>query len=197
MDIASTPSSSASLRIESASIPPLSASAMAARNTRSLLSGCRVPGAVCVSRAIFFNVLLTTLRRKAILHRKGDDARVRSEILQLGRKLVSMVKNTTMKAVVRERYGPPDVLELKDVEKPTLDDDSLLVRVRAASLNAYDWHMLRGSPYLVRMMSGLRKPRSSAMGVDVAGEIEAVGKNVTRFQPGDAVFGSRTGSLAE
>jgi NADPH:quinone reductase-like Zn-dependent oxidoreductase len=108
-----------------------------------------------------------------------------------------MVKNTTMKAVVRERYGPPEVLELRDVEKPTLDDDSILVRVRAASLNAYDWHMLRGSPYLVRMMSGLRKPKSSAMGVDVSGEIEAVGKNVTRFQPGDAVFGSRTGSLAE
>jgi NADPH:quinone reductase-like Zn-dependent oxidoreductase len=104
---------------------------------------------------------------------------------------------TTMKAIVRERYGSPEVLELKDLEKPVIDDDSVLVRVRAASINAYDWHMLRGSPYLVRMIAGLRKPKSSAMGVDVAGQVEAVGKNVTAFRPGDEVFGSRQGSLAE
>jgi NADPH:quinone reductase-like Zn-dependent oxidoreductase len=104
---------------------------------------------------------------------------------------------TTMKAIVRERYGSPDVLELRDIEKPALDDDSMLVRVRAASINAYDWHMLRGSPYLVRMMAGLRKPKSGAMGMDVAGQVEAVGKNVTEFRPGDEVFGSRHGSLAE
>jgi NADPH:quinone reductase-like Zn-dependent oxidoreductase len=104
---------------------------------------------------------------------------------------------TTMKAIVREKYGSPDVLELKDVERPVIDDDSILVRVRAASINAYDWHMLRGSPYLVRMMAGLRKPKSSAMGMDVAGQVEAVGKNVTAFRPGDEVFGSRAGSLAE
>ena len=70
---------------------------------------------------------------------------------------------TTMKVVVRERYGSPDVLELKTVAKPVVDDDSVLVRVRAASINAYDWHMLRGSPYLVRMMAGLRKPKRSAV----------------------------------
>ena len=104
---------------------------------------------------------------------------------------------TTMKAIVRERYGSPDVLELKDIEKPVVDDDSVLVRVRAASINAYDWHMMRGSPYLVRMVAGLRKPKSSGMGVDVAGQVEAVGKNVTQFRPGDEVFGSRSGSLAE
>ena len=104
---------------------------------------------------------------------------------------------TTMKAIVRERYGSPDVLELKDIEKPLVDDDSVLVHVRAASINAYDWHMMRGSPYLVRMVAGLRKPKSSAMGVDVAGQVEAVGKNVTQFRPGDEVFGSRSGSLAE
>ncbi len=105
--------------------------------------------------------------------------------------------STTMKAIVQERYGPPDVLELRDVDRPTIDDDSILVRVRAASINAYDWHMMRGSPYLVRMMAGLRKPKSTAVGVDVAGEVEAVGKNVTEFRPGDEVFGSRHGSLAE
>jgi NADPH:quinone reductase-like Zn-dependent oxidoreductase len=102
-----------------------------------------------------------------------------------------------MKAIVRERYGSPDVLELKDIERPAIDDDSLLVRVRAASINAYDWHMLRGSPYLVRMMAGLRKPKSAAMGVDMAGQVEAVGKNVTRFHAGDEVFGARHGALAE
>ena len=105
--------------------------------------------------------------------------------------------STTMKAIVQERYGPPDVLELRDVDRPTIDDDSILVRVRAASINAYDWHMMRGSPYLVRMMAGLRKPKSTAVGMDVAGEVEAVGKNVTEFRPGDEVFGSRHGSLAE
>ena len=104
---------------------------------------------------------------------------------------------TTMKAIVRERYGSPDVLKLRDIDRPVIDDDGVLVRVRAASINAYDWHMMRGSPSLVRLMAGLRKPKSSAMGVDLAGEVEAVGKNVTEFRPGDAVFGQRVGALAE
>jgi NADPH:quinone reductase-like Zn-dependent oxidoreductase len=108
-----------------------------------------------------------------------------------------MATTKTMKAIVRERYGSAEVLELKDVDKPVVDDDSILVRVRAASINAYDWHMMRGSPYLVRLVAGLRKPKSSAMGIDVAGQVEAVGKNVTQFRPGDEVFGARTGSLAE
>ena len=108
-----------------------------------------------------------------------------------------LADKTTMKAIVREQYGSPDVLELKDIDRPVIDDDGVLVRVRAASINAYDWHMLRGAPYLVRMVAGLRKPKSSAMGVDVAGEVETVGKNVTEFRPGDEVFGSRSGSLAE
>ncbi len=102
-----------------------------------------------------------------------------------------------MKVIVRERYGSPEVLELRDVEKPAVEDDSILVRVRAASINAYDLHMMRGSPSLVRLMAGLRKPKSSAMGVDVAGQVEAVGKSVTQFRVGDEVFGSRTGSLGE
>ena len=105
--------------------------------------------------------------------------------------------HTTMKAIVREKYGSPDVLELKDIEKPVVDDDSVLVRVRAASINAYDWHMMRGSPSLVRMSEGLRKPKTTAMGVDLAGQVEAVGRNVTQFRPGDEVFGARGGALAE
>ena len=104
---------------------------------------------------------------------------------------------TTMKAIVRERYGSPDVLKLRDIDRPVIDDDGVLVRVRAASINAYDWHMMRGSPSLVRLMAGLRRPKSTAMGVDLAGEIEAVGKNVTEFRPGDVVFGQRVGALAE
>jgi NADPH:quinone reductase-like Zn-dependent oxidoreductase len=103
----------------------------------------------------------------------------------------------TMKAIVREKYGSPDVLALKDIPKPSLDDDSVLIRIRAASINAYDWHMMRGSPLLARMSEGLRRPKTIAMGVDLAGEIEAVGKNVTAFRPGDAVFGARAGALAE
>jgi len=102
-----------------------------------------------------------------------------------------------VKAIVRERYGSPDVLELRDVDKPVLDDDSVLVKVRAASINAYDWHMMRGLPFLARMSEGLRKPKSIAMGVDVAGQVEAVGKNVTHLRPGDEVFGARSGALAE
>ena len=104
---------------------------------------------------------------------------------------------TAMKAVVRERYGSPDVLVVKDVPRPTVDEDSVLVRVRAASINAYDWHMLRGRPFLVRMVAGLRAPKTRAMGMDLAGTVEAVGKNVTAFRAGDDVYGSRQGSLAE
>jgi NADPH:quinone reductase-like Zn-dependent oxidoreductase len=102
-----------------------------------------------------------------------------------------------MKAIVYESYGSPDVLELKDVDKPEIDDDSMLVRVRAASINAFDWHMMRGAPFLVRMTEGLRKPKRGVMGVDMAGKVEAVGKNVTQFRPGDEVFGARGGCLAE
>ena len=102
-----------------------------------------------------------------------------------------------MKAIVHHRYGPPDVLELRDVDRPALEDDRVLVRVRAASVNALDWHTVRGQPYIARFVMGLRKPKTSAMGVDVAGQVEAVGKNVTQFHPGDAVFGARDGAFAE
>src|SRR2546430_4166746 len=109
----------------------------------------------------------------------------------------SNINQPTMKAIVREQYGAPDVLELKDLPKPVVDDDGVLVRVRAASINAYDWHMMRGQPFLVRMSEGWRRPKNVAMGVDVAGQVEAVGKNVTQFRPGDEVYGARVGALAE
>ena len=94
-----------------------------------------------------------------------------------------------MKAIVRETYGSPDVLRLQDVPVPTLGDGDVLVRVRAASANAGDWHLLRGTPFPFRLVAGLRRPRFKIIGTDVAGHVEAVGRNVTQFRPGDEVFG--------
>jgi NADPH:quinone reductase-like Zn-dependent oxidoreductase len=95
-----------------------------------------------------------------------------------------------VKAIVRDSYGSPNVLELKDIDKPEPADDELLLRVHAASVNPADWHILRGAPYIARMQFGLRKPKDRVLGCDVAGHIEAVGNNVTSLQPGDEVFGS-------
>ena len=103
-----------------------------------------------------------------------------------------------MKAIVQPEYGSPDVLQLQQVEKPVVDDDDVLVRVRASSVNALEWHMLTGLPYLVRPQAGLRKPKRAILGADVAGRVDAVGKNVTRLQPGDEVFGDiGNGAYAE
>jgi NADPH:quinone reductase-like Zn-dependent oxidoreductase len=102
-----------------------------------------------------------------------------------------------MKAVVYCDYGVPN-LKLQDIEKPTPADDQLLVKVRAASVNPLDWHFVEGIPYVMRAMGvGLRKPKDTRLGVDFAGTVEAVGKNVTRFKPGDEVFGGRTGAFAD
>ena len=95
-----------------------------------------------------------------------------------------------MKAIVRDTYGSPDVLELKDIDKPEPADDEVLVRVHAASVNPADWHFLRGAPYIARMQFGLGKPKDRVLGCDVAGRVEAVGKNVTMLKPADEVFGS-------
>jgi NADPH:quinone reductase-like Zn-dependent oxidoreductase len=105
--------------------------------------------------------------------------------------------SNAMKAIVYCDYGSPDVLKLEDVEKPSPGDDELLVKVRAASVNPLDWHRVRGTPYLVRKDAGLRRPKSTRLGVDFAGTVEAVGKNVTQFKPGDEVFGGRTGAFAQ
>ncbi len=95
-----------------------------------------------------------------------------------------------MKAIVYTKYGPPDVLQLKEVEKPTLKDNEVLIKVHAASVNYPDWGLLRGKPFLVRLMSGgLLKPKYKILGSDIAGRVEAVGRNVKQFQPGDEIFG--------
>lgn len=104
---------------------------------------------------------------------------------------------TLMKGVVRPCYGSPDVVRYEDVAKPTPKDDEVLVRVHAASVNPLDWHYVEGTPYLLRGEAGLGKPTDPRLGVDFAGTVEAVGKSVTRFKPGDEVFGGKFGAFAE
>jgi NADPH:quinone reductase-like Zn-dependent oxidoreductase len=102
-----------------------------------------------------------------------------------------------MKAIVQDGYGPPEVLRLDDVPAPVPGAGEVLVAVRAASLNARDWHVLRGDPYLARLGIGLRRPRTRTVGTDLAGRVTAVGPGVTRFRPGDDVFGEVPGACAE
>ena len=102
-----------------------------------------------------------------------------------------------MKAIVYEKYGSPDVLQFKEIATPAPADDEVLIHVRAASVNPLDWHFMRGEPWFIRLMTGLRKPKDERLGVDVAGVVEAVGKNVTQFKPGDEVFGGCRGAFAE
>jgi len=103
-----------------------------------------------------------------------------------------------MRAIVRDAYGSPDVLRLEEVEKPVVGDGQVLVRVHAASLNLGDWHAMRGRPYIIRLMGlRLRRPKDRLLGGDVSGRVEAVGKNVTEFRPGDEVFGMSIRTLAE
>ncbi len=107
-----------------------------------------------------------------------------------------------MKAIVHDRYGPPDVLRLEDVPDPVVGDDDVLVRIHAASVNAGDWHVMRADPFFIRMIyGGLLRPKFPILGSDIAGTVEAVGRNVTQFRPGDEVFGdlaeSGFGAFAE
>jgi NADPH:quinone reductase-like Zn-dependent oxidoreductase len=102
-----------------------------------------------------------------------------------------------MKAMVLHQYGPPSVLALADVDQPTINDDGLLVRVRASSVNPQDWYFVTGTPYIARMSYGLRRPKQNIPGTDMAGVVEAAGRNVHQFKVGDAIFGMRSGAYAE
>ncbi|MDH2387836.1 NAD(P)-dependent alcohol dehydrogenase [Streptomyces sp. HNM0663] len=104
-----------------------------------------------------------------------------------------------MKAIVQERFGPPDILQMVDADRPEVAADQVLVRVHAAALNPYDWHMMRGDPYVARLMGGvgLTRPKSLVAGIDAAGRVEAVGADVRGLQPGDEVLGFCPGSFAE
>ena len=101
-----------------------------------------------------------------------------------------------MKAIVYCDYGLKN-LKLENIEKPTPNDDQILVKVRAASVNPYDWHFIEGTPKIMRLGVGLRKPKETRLGVDFAGTIEVVGKNITQFKPGDEIFGGKSGTFAE
>ena len=103
----------------------------------------------------------------------------------------------TMKAIVQRTYGLPDVLEMSEAPIPSIDDDQVLIRVHASSVNALEWHLMTGTPYLVRPQAGFTKPKREILGADVAGTVEEVGANVTRFKPGDDVFGEVGGGYAE
>ena len=102
-----------------------------------------------------------------------------------------------MKAIVQTKYGSPDVLQFKEIDKPVVKEEEVLVGVRAAAVNIGDWHLLRGVPYAMRMVFGLRKPRQQVPGLDLAGQVEAVGGGVKQFRPGDEVFGWCKGAFAE
>jgi NADPH:quinone reductase-like Zn-dependent oxidoreductase len=102
-----------------------------------------------------------------------------------------------MKAAVREKFGPPEVVELRELERPVPADDEVLVRIHASSINISDWYGVLGRPYIGRVATGLRGPKELRLGTDYAGQVEAVGKDVTQFRPGDEVFGARTGAWAE
>jgi NADPH:quinone reductase-like Zn-dependent oxidoreductase len=104
---------------------------------------------------------------------------------------------TRMKAIIQDRYGPPDVLGLRDVAKPVPGENEVLVRVHAAAVNALDWHYMRGDPYVARLNMGLRGPKVRIRGRDFAGRVEAVGRSVERLRPGDEVFGEADGAFAE
>ena len=110
---------------------------------------------------------------------------------------LSAAQGETMKAIVYCDYGSPDVLKLETIAKPTPSDTQVLVKVRAASVNPFDWHFMRGEPRIMRVELGLRKPKGMRIGVDFAGVVEAVGKDVRQFKAGDEVFGGKTGAFAE
>ena len=110
---------------------------------------------------------------------------------------VATASGNTMKAVIYRCYGGPEVLEYVDVAKPTPLDDEVLVKVHAASVNPLDWHYMRGSPYIMRLGTGIGAPKETRLGVDFAGTVEAVGANVQEFKPGDDVFGGKAGAFAE
>jgi Alcohol dehydrogenase GroES-like domain len=135
-------------------------------------------------------------RKRSIVMTQAD-----SKIPRADREAFQVASGDTMKAIVYTHYGSPDVLQLKEVEKPAPKDDEVLIRIYAASANALDWHYMRGTPFLARLVNGLQKPKNTKLGVDVAGRVEAVGRNITLFQVGDDVFGCiplhELGSFAE
>src|SRR6266496_3816949 len=127
-------------------------------------------------------------RKRSIVMTQNDPKTPRAD-----REAFQVASGDTMKAIVYTQYGSPDVLQLKEVAKPTPKDDEVLIKVYAAAANAGDWHLLRGVPFLVRLVSGVLKPKNTILGADIAGRVEAVGRNVKQFQADDEVFGGLSG----
>src|SRR5881394_2322684 len=155
--------------MESDSIPPSSTSSSAAWRIRSRLSGAREVAAIDKAYGVRLSYAVN-------LHCMGEER---------------------MKAITQSEFGTPEVLKLEEVARPEPAEDEVLVRVHAASVNPFDWHVMTGVPYLARIETGWRKPKTGRLGVDFAGVVDALGAKVTRFEPGQEVFGGRSGSLAE
>src|SRR4051794_22562217 len=220
--MASKPSSCPSFRIVTASMPCSSASSSAVRRIRSRLRGRRVSGAIDKAYVVRLSYAVSLQRMEGARHgrsavlpggfrshrgsrRSAQPAQaappagterdpVSGDALQT--KAVEAERPTRMQAVGPQRYGL-GALELEETETPALPDDRILVRVRAASLNKLDWYSLNGIPVAARVMTGVRRPKSRLTGHDFAGIVEAVGKDIHDFRPGDEVFGANTGALAE
>src|SRR5918993_5253476 len=109
----------------------------------------------------------------------------------------SLERTRKMQAVVQDKYGSGESLQLRQIDRPAIGEHEVLVRVRAAGVNPADWAVMSGLPYIARPVYGLRRPKVAVRGTDVAGQVEAVGAAVTRFRPGDEVFGASTGSYAQ
>src|SRR5256884_5332245 len=171
-----------------ASMPSRSARATPASSTRSLFSAIRAIFLLDKTYGVSVD-----LQRKPML----PQGRVKSMIATQTRP-ATLVRQATMQAAVRRLYGPADLVHLEDVEKPTVKDGEVLVRVRAAGVDRGVWHLMAGKPYLMRIAGfGLRAPKNPVLGRELAGVVEAVGNGVTRFKPGDEVFGIGEGSFAE
>ena len=196
-----TSSISASVRMVSASSPPASACAIAAAAPAPCSGGGAAPLAAShacghshdssVSRLGRYDLAAVDSVRRTRYRDTSYTRRVRRISDSLGE------LRPAMKAIVQDRYGSAEVLEARDIEKPEIGDDEVLVRVHAASVHVGDWILMTGSPYVMRMATGLRKPKNPVPGTDIAGTVEAVGKDVQGLRPGDEVFGWCTGAFAE
>src|SRR6478609_5543836 len=198
--MASTPSSTPNLRMVSESIPLASASSTAAWSTRSLVNLARGAGSgsvIVILRSALTNLRCRRCTYNISLQRKGSDGMARDKTDEsTAGPLAKGV--STMRAIVQDRYGEADTMRPEQVARPTIKDDEVLLRVRAAAVDWAVWHLMAGLPYPVRLSGlGFRFPRERIRGREVAGIVEAVGKNVTTLQVGDEVFGFGEGCFAE
>src|SRR5690349_8467386 len=141
------------------------------------------------------NRVLAALRKRSIFMTQTNVKSPQADQFQGDSEVVQVASGNTMKAIVYTHYGSPDVLQLTEVERPTPQDHEVMVHVHAASVNAAELHLLRGKPFLMRFMGfGLLKPKHTILGAAMGGRVEAVGRNVTQFRPGDEIFGDVTKS---